>query len=79
MSHVWLHCVLGYSRSLDRSVRDSNAHTMNNSCITESLQERGVNACITIICMYVRVYTTKPLDVSSGTMHIIICCVLLLA
>ena len=44
MSHVWLqYCVVGYSRGLDRSVRDSNAHTMNNSCITESLQERGVD------------------------------------
>ena len=74
MSHVWLRCVLSYSRDLDRSLRDSNAHTMNKTCITESLQERGVDACITMCgCTCVH---HKPLDVSTGTMHIILWCVL---
>jgi hypothetical protein len=36
-------------------------HTLAmNTCITESLQERGVDAYVTV-CVCVRVFTTNPL------------------
>ena len=53
-----------------RSVHDNNTHTMNNPCITESLQERGVEAWATV-CVCTCVHHKSP-DVSRVTisMHI---------
>ena len=51
-----------------RSVHDNNTHTMNNPCITESLQERGVEAWATV-CVCTCVHHKTP-DVSRGTIHI---------